>query len=78
VIINVCCYSCKISIILVRFKKKKLFNFLDKFSKGIQILNFVKICPVGVELFHADGRTDIQVDSHDEATSRFSQFCESI
>jgi hypothetical protein len=28
-------------------------------KKSIQILNFVKICPVGAELFHADGRTDI-------------------
>jgi len=27
------------------------------------------MCPVGVELFHADRRTD-------EADSRFSQFCE--
>jgi hypothetical protein len=26
----------------------------------------------GAELFHADGRTD----KHDEANSRFSQFCE--
>jgi len=33
---------------------------------------FVKIRPVGAELFHADGRTD----GHDEANSRFSQFCE--
>jgi hypothetical protein len=28
----------------------------------------MKIRPVGAELFHADG--------HDEANSRFSQFCE--
>jgi len=33
----------------------------------------MKICPVGAELFHVDGRTD----RHDEANSRFSQFCES-
>jgi hypothetical protein len=32
----------------------------------------MKICPVGAELFHAGGRTDI----HDEANSRLSQFCE--
>ena len=32
----------------------------------------MKIRPVGAELFHADGRTD----RHDEANSRFSQFCE--
>jgi len=32
--------------------------------------NFIKICPVGAELFHADGRTD----EHDKVNSRFSQF----
>jgi hypothetical protein len=32
----------------------------------------MKIHLVGAELFHADGRTD----RHDEASSRFSQFCE--
>ena len=36
------------------------------------IWNFIKICLVGVELFHADGRTD----GHDKVNSRFSQFCE--
>jgi len=32
----------------------------------------MKICPVAVELFHADG----QADRHDEANSGFLQFCE--
>jgi hypothetical protein len=32
----------------------------------------MKTRPVGAELFHADGR----IDRHDEAKSRFSQFCE--
>jgi len=32
----------------------------------------MKICPVGAELFHADGRTE----RHDEACSCFSPFCE--
>ena len=31
----------------------------------------MEIRPVGAELFHTGGRTD----SHDEANSRFSQFC---
>ena len=35
--------------------------------------NFMKILPLGAELFHADRRTD----RHKEANSRFSQFCES-
>jgi len=34
--------------------------------------NFIKNRPVGAGVFHADGRTD----THDEANSRFSQFCE--
>ena len=31
---------------------------MGRFSKNIQISNFVKIRPVGAELFHADGQTD--------------------
>jgi hypothetical protein len=34
--------------------------------------NFIKNCLVGVELFRADR----QADGHDEANSRFSEFCE--
>ena len=34
----------------------------------------MKIRPMGAELFYSDGWTDILV--HDEAVSRFSQFCE--
>jgi hypothetical protein len=37
------------------------------FSNNTLISNFMKICPVGAELFHADRQT---------ANSRFSQFCE--
>ena len=36
----------------------------------------MKIRPVGAELIHADGRTDGQMDRHDEANSLCSQFCE--
>ena len=42
-----------------------------EFSKNPQILNFMKIRPVTAELFHAGEQTD----RHDEANSRFSQFC---
>ena len=42
------------------------------FEKKTQISNFIKIRPVGAEVFHAGG-TDI----HDEANNRFSQFCNS-
>jgi len=33
----------------------------------------MKICPMGTELFNADGRTDGQ--TCDEANGRFSPFC---
>jgi hypothetical protein len=36
----------------------------------------MKIRPVGVDMFHADGRTDRNTDRIDEANSPFSQFCE--
>jgi hypothetical protein len=48
--------------------------FRADFLKNIQISNFVKILPVGADLFHSDGRTY----RHDEADSWFSQFCESV
>jgi hypothetical protein len=55
------------------------------FLKNPQISNFMKIRPVEAGLFHADrrtagrtdGRTDGQKNRHDEANSRFLQFCES-
>jgi hypothetical protein len=39
------------------------------FEKKAKISNFMKIRPVGAELFHEDGRTD----RHGEANSRFSE-----
>jgi len=42
------------------------------FEKNTHISNFIKIRPVGAQLFHADGRTD----RYDDANSGFSQFCE--
>jgi hypothetical protein len=37
----------------------EIFNFLNRFSKNMQISNLMKICSVGAELFHADRRTDM-------------------
>jgi len=46
--------------------------FLDKCSNNTEILNFIKILPREVELFHSERQTD----RHDEANSRYSQFSE--
>jgi hypothetical protein len=51
-IINVYWSSCKVPAFLVTFQGR--LNFLDRFSKMIQIANFMKIRPVGAELFHVD------------------------
>jgi hypothetical protein len=48
-------------------------KFFDRFSQNTQILNFVKVLSVGIDLFHANGRTE----RHDEANRRLSQFYES-
>ena len=34
-------------------------DFFERFSKNSQIANLMKICTVGAELFHEDGRTDL-------------------
>ena len=36
-----------------------------------QIANFIKIRPVGAEVFNADRQTDGRKEGHDEANSRF-------
>ena len=46
-------------------------TFMGGFSKNTQILNFMKILPLGAELFNADGRTEDRLDG---TTSRFSPF----
>jgi hypothetical protein len=73
IIKNVYWSSCKVSAIIVRLKYG--LNFLDRFSKNTQISNFMKIRPVGNELFHANGRTDIQTDIS-KVMVAFQQFCD--
>jgi len=43
---------------------------LTVFFESTQILNFLKIRPLGAKLFHAD--------RHDEANSQISQLCECV
>jgi len=47
-------------------------NFLDRFSENTQILNFMKIRPVGIVLFHADKEPDKRKDRHKEFNSHSS------
>ena len=37
-------------------------KFLDMFLKNTQTPTFIKVCPVGAELFHAERQTDRQTD----------------
>jgi hypothetical protein len=52
-------YWCSCKVPVIRFRFYWSLNFLHTFSKSTQISNFMKIRPVGVELFHADRRTDM-------------------
>jgi hypothetical protein len=47
---------CKVPVIPGIFERN--LNFLDGFYKNIYISNFMKIRPVGAQLFHADRRTE--------------------
>jgi len=51
-------------------------EFPRQFFNITPIYVFMKIRPVGAELFQADRRKDRRTDGHDEASSRFSPFCE--
>ena len=61
-ITNVYWSSCKVSFILFRNS-----YFLESFSINTQTLNFMKIRPVGFELFHADRQTDRRTDGQTDA-----------
>jgi len=53
------------------------FNFLDRFSKNTEIENLMKICPVGAELFRAEGQRETggQTDIT-QLIVDFRKFCE--
>ena len=50
------------------------YSFLDRFSKDTYVQNFIKMRPVGADLFRTDGRKEGRTDRHAEANIRFSQF----
>jgi hypothetical protein len=52
----------------------KIEIFLQIFEKFSNI-NFMKIFPVGTELFHAERDSNGRTDGYDEANSRMSQSC---
>jgi hypothetical protein len=63
--------------LLLLWDINEIWIFLTNFQK-ILLLNLTKTRPVGAELFHADGWTDIRrlTDRGEEANSCFSQFCQ--
>jgi hypothetical protein len=61
----------EVPVIILRFESNLKFH--DRFSKRSRIQILLKIRPLEAALFHADGQTD----RHDEANSRFQEFCES-
>ena len=67
VIINICRSSYKVPVTFVRFE----WEFSWQILENPKISNFIKICPVGAELFHM-GRW---IHSHDNSNSQFSHFC---
>jgi hypothetical protein len=57
-------------------------TFSRQFPKHTEISNVKKICPMGVELFHADGqhtdiRTDREVDRQGYVRKLIAAFCNS-
>ena len=75
IIKNVYRSSCKVPVIVVTFYETWILWAIFR-KKNTQTSNFMKIRPVGAELFRVDGRTDIPGERHDEANNRCSQFCE--
>jgi hypothetical protein len=59
----------KHTLFLSDFNKTRIFSRISK-KKNTQISHFIKIRPLGIELFHAV--------RYDEANSRLSQFYERV
>ena len=59
IIINEFKSRVKYPLVLRDFNQPRIFWKDTREKKNAQIWNFMKIRPVGAELFHADGRTDM-------------------
>jgi len=68
-IINYVGIHVKCPLLLLEFNEISLFT--TDYGKIITCQIFMKIRPVGLQLFYADGRKDRQ----DKANTRVSQFC---
>ena len=64
--------SRKVPFTLVTFQS--VSNLFERFPKNIQISKFIKILPVGAELFNADGRKVGRTGRHTDSNSRFRNF----
>jgi hypothetical protein len=53
-IINVHTSSCKVGLLVILVGFYWNFNFPDRYTRNIQMSNFMKILPVEAELFHSD------------------------
>ena len=61
----------KYPLFLSDFNKNWIFS--KYFRKRAQVSNLIKICPVGAELFHTDGRTDRQTDRRTGGQKRMTK-----
>ena len=61
---NIYWSSCKVPVFVSDLNKTWIFFGI--FSKNSHISNYIRICSVGADLFHADRRMDGQTDRQDE------------
>ena len=65
----------KYALFLSDCKETWIFSTDFRKKKNTQISDFVKFCPVGAELFHADKRRDRQTDRQTDMTKLIVALC---